>query len=176
MGRNKMRVIPLLGKLGKIESKNEELRMETTSLTTTRHAAQMLIFVISKINRTFQRLPFLNHTCDILFSLHLFCICRWELYVPRITSTTKCLLCGSNIQPSNTWILRQLDNKCLDHEINKIKIRKQQEKQGCRVVKSSVQWRDFLVNLPKYHSKKNNLAVINTYVLHHLTNLPCTSW
>ena len=25
-GRNKMRVIPLLGKLGKIESKNEELR------------------------------------------------------------------------------------------------------------------------------------------------------
>ena len=75
-GRNKMRVIPLLGKLGKIKSKNEELRMETTGLTTTRHAAQMLIFVISKINRTFQRLPFLHHTCDILFSLHLFCICR----------------------------------------------------------------------------------------------------
>ena len=74
-----MRVIPLLGKLGKIESKNEELRMETTSLTTTRHAAQMLIFVISKINRTFQRLPLLHHTCNNVFSLPLFCICRLKI-------------------------------------------------------------------------------------------------
>ena len=84
-------------------------------------------------------------------------------------------MCGSNIQPSNTWILRQLDNKCLDHEINKIKIRKQQEKQGCRVVKSSVQWRDFFVNLPKYHSKKQfgcdkhlRLTPFNQFTMHEL--------
>ena len=53
--------------------------METTSLTTRSTSAQMPIFVISKIKRTFQRLPLLHHTRTTVFSLRLFCICRLEI-------------------------------------------------------------------------------------------------
>ena len=62
----------------KLERMNFE-RMETTSLKTTSTTAQMLIFVISKIKRTFQRLPLLHHTCNNVFSLPLFCICRLKI-------------------------------------------------------------------------------------------------
>jgi len=92
--------------------------METTSLKQTRSTpAQMPIFVISKIKRTFQKLPLLHHTRPVPLCLVYVCFVfvDWKLYVTRIR---KCILKKENVRLSyqcDTWIFRRLTASFLNN-------------------------------------------------------------